>query len=71
MNETGARVHEVRLLLVCIVECSGSGRDDMDGCLLPASDVGVMLLCMRCLSCDIAVVWTYVCCRALLLHDVG
>ena len=22
----------------------------MDGCLLPASDVGVMLLCMRCLS---------------------
>ena len=39
MNETGARVHEVRLLLVCIVECSGSGRDDMDGCLLPASDV--------------------------------
>ena len=39
MNETGARVHEVRLLLVCSVECSGSGRDDMDGCLLPASDV--------------------------------
>jgi hypothetical protein len=24
--------------------------DDRDGCLLPASDVGVMLLCMRCLS---------------------
>jgi hypothetical protein len=43
MNETGARVHEVRLLFVCSVE-------DMDGCLLPASDVGVMLLCMRCLS---------------------
>ena len=41
MNETGARVHEVRLLLVCIVECSGSGRDDMDGCLLPASEYPV------------------------------
>ena len=50
MNETGARVHEVRLLLVCIVECSGSGRDDMDGCLLPASEWVWCLLCMRCLS---------------------
>lgn len=41
MNETGAWVHEVRLLFACRVECSGSrlSRDDMDGCLLPASDV--------------------------------
>ena len=73
MNETGAWVHEVWLLFVCRVECSGMrvvarwyGRMFVAGLWC-----GVMLLCMRCLSCDIAVVWTYVCCRVLLPHDVG
>jgi len=41
MNETDAWVHEVWLLLVCRVDVviCGLSRDDMDGCLLPASDV--------------------------------